>query len=158
MSEQAVAPVSHVGPDTSRFYRPELDALRFVAFLCVFACHALPYPESLHSASIQGPAWRLIETVREAGNFGVSLFFLLSAYLITELMRREKLATSDVHLKAFYIRRVLRIWPLYFLMLLLCGILGPFISIFHMAPGQVLADLFFPATGTLSQAWGRLQR
>ena len=73
----------------------------------------------------------------------MSLFFLLSAYLITELMRREKLATSDVHLKAFYIRRVLRIWPLYFLMLLLCGILGPFISIFHMAPGQVLANLFF---------------
>jgi peptidoglycan/LPS O-acetylase OafA/YrhL len=143
MREQAVAPVSEAGPDTSRFYRPELDALRFVAFLCVFACHALPYPESLHSASIEGPAWRLVETVREAGNFGVSLFFLLSAYLITELMRREKLATSDVHLKAFYIRRVLRIWPLYFLLLLLCCVLGPFVSIFHMAPGQVLANLFF---------------
>jgi peptidoglycan/LPS O-acetylase OafA/YrhL len=143
MCEQAVGSVTHAGPDTSRFYRPELDALRFVAFLCVFACHALPYPESLHSASIEGPAWRLVETVREAGNFGVSLFFLLSAYLITELMRREKLATSDVHLKAFYIRRVLRIWPLYFLLLLLCCVLGPFVSIFHMAPGQVLANLFF---------------
>jgi len=143
MLEEAVASVSHAGPQNSRFYRPELDALRFVAFLCVFACHALPYPESLRSASFAGPAGRLIETVREAGNFGVSLFFVLSAYLITELLRREKLATSDIHLKAFYIRRVLRIWPLYFLMLLLCCVLGPFVSILHMAPGQVLANLFF---------------
>jgi|HubBroStandDraft_1064217.scaffolds.fasta_scaffold01508_4 peptidoglycan/LPS O-acetylase OafA/YrhL len=141
--EQTAAAVSRAGADTPRFYRPELDALRFVAFLCVFACHALPFPGSGHATSFEGPAWRLMQTIRESGNFGVSLFFVLSAYLITELLRREKLATSDINLKAFYVRRILRIWPLYFFMLLLCWVLGPFVSFLHMEPGQVLANLFF---------------
>jgi peptidoglycan/LPS O-acetylase OafA/YrhL len=44
----------------------------------------------------------------------VDLFFALSAYLITELLRREKLATGKVDIRAFYTRRILRIWPLYF--------------------------------------------
>jgi peptidoglycan/LPS O-acetylase OafA/YrhL len=143
LQEQTTAAFSHPGARTARFYRPELDALRFVAFLCVFACHALPFPGSRHSASLEGPAWRLMQTIREAGNFGVSLFFVLSAYLITELLRREKVTTLDIHLKAFYMRRILRIWPLYFFMLLLCCVLGPFVSILHMRPGQLMANLLF---------------
>jgi peptidoglycan/LPS O-acetylase OafA/YrhL len=143
MYEQAATEIPHPGAVKARFYRPELDALRFVAFLCVFLCHALPFPGSGHSASLEGPAWRMMQAVREAGNFGVSLFFLLSAYLITELMRREKLATSDLHLKAFYLRRILRIWPLYCFILLLCLVLGPFVSALHMGPGQISANLFF---------------
>lgn len=49
-----------------------------------------------------------------AGAFGVPVFFLLSAFLISELLVREREATGTVHIKAFYIRRILRIWPLYF--------------------------------------------
>ena len=49
-----------------------------------------------------------------AGAFGVPVFFLLSAFLISELLMREREATGTVHVKAFYIRRILRIWPLYF--------------------------------------------
>ena len=48
------------------------------------------------------------------GGFGVDLFFVLSAYLITELFRRERLATGGIAVRAFYMRRILRIWPLYF--------------------------------------------
>jgi peptidoglycan/LPS O-acetylase OafA/YrhL len=143
LQEQTAAAVSQPGTRAARFYRPELDALRFVAFLCVFACHALPFPGSGHSASFEGPAWRLMQTIRESGNFGVSLFFVLSAYLITELLRRERVATLDIHLKAFYVRRILRIWPLYFFMLLLCCFLGPFVSILHVWPGQLMANLLF---------------
>jgi peptidoglycan/LPS O-acetylase OafA/YrhL len=44
----------------------------------------------------------------------LSLFFLLSAFLITELLLRERERTGTVHLRAFYARRILRIWPLYF--------------------------------------------
>jgi peptidoglycan/LPS O-acetylase OafA/YrhL len=48
------------------------------------------------------------------GALGMCLFFFLSSYLITELLQREKKTTGRVHLRAFYIRRALRIWPLYF--------------------------------------------
>jgi peptidoglycan/LPS O-acetylase OafA/YrhL len=48
------------------------------------------------------------------GAFGVPVFFLLSAFLITELLMRERETIGAVHVKAFYIRRILRIWPLYF--------------------------------------------
>jgi peptidoglycan/LPS O-acetylase OafA/YrhL len=46
---------------------------------------------------------------------GLCLFFALSAYLITDLLLRERDATGIISIKRFYIRRLLRIWPLYFL-------------------------------------------
>jgi peptidoglycan/LPS O-acetylase OafA/YrhL len=50
-------------------------------------------------------------------NFGVPVFFLLSSFLITELLLRERDASGKIHVRAFYVRRILRIWPLYFLIL-----------------------------------------
>lgn len=91
-----------------RFYRPELDVLRFAAFLMVFLCHAIPVEE-------MSPHW--LKAIDNAGAFGVPVFFCLSAYLITELLTVERSRTGTVNTKAFYIRRILRIWPLYFLML-----------------------------------------
>lgn len=98
-----------------RFYRPELDAFRFFAFLAVFLCHALPTDSGRQAH--HGVVWHWLQNIREAGNFGVCAFFLLSSFLITELLRRELLKTSKVHLRAFYVRRSLRIWPLYFAVL-----------------------------------------
>ncbi|GAA3754142.1 acyltransferase family protein [Terriglobus aquaticus] len=85
-----------------RFYRPELDAVRFVAFLLVF----------LHHTSSQF-VWR--SPLIQVTGLGLCLFFALSAYLITTLLLREKAQTGTVSLRDFYIRRILRIWPLYFL-------------------------------------------
>ena len=82
--------------------------MRFVAFLMVFLCHAIPVDEdSTH--------W--LNALDNAGAFGVPVFFCLSAFLITELLTVEKSRTGTVNAKAFYVRRILRIWPLYFLML-----------------------------------------
>jgi Predicted acyltransferases len=53
----------------------------------------------------------------DAVGIGVPLFFTLSAYLITELLTREKSAKGELRVGAFYTRRILRIWPLYFLVL-----------------------------------------
>ncbi len=92
----------------SRYYRPELDALRFFAFLGVFAFHLLDYVPVDPAKS----PWLL--NFATVGAFGVPVFFLLSAFLITELLLKELANTSRVHVKAFYVRRVLRIWPLYF--------------------------------------------
>ena len=49
-----------------------------------------------------------------AGSFGVDLFFVLSAYLITELLLRERDQRGTLNVRSFYARRILRIWPLYF--------------------------------------------
>jgi len=104
-------------PARTRFYRPELDVLRFFAFFLVFNRHLLPY---LPGASLPD---RLSRSAREMGAYGVCVFFLLSSYLITELLMREQGTTGDVHLGGFYVRRILRIWPLYFLAILLVVLL-----------------------------------
>jgi peptidoglycan/LPS O-acetylase OafA/YrhL len=51
----------------------------------------------------------------QIGVYGVPVFFLLSAFLITELLERERDASGGIDVRAFYVRRILRIWPLYFL-------------------------------------------
>jgi peptidoglycan/LPS O-acetylase OafA/YrhL len=56
--------------------------------------------------------------VRISG-FGLSLFFVLSAFLICDLLLREKKAYGSIDIGAFYKRRVLRIWPLYLFGLIL---------------------------------------
>lgn len=53
-------------------------------------------------------------TVISTGETGVSIFFVLSGFLITYLLITEYEANKKINLKHFYIRRVLRIWPLYF--------------------------------------------
>ena len=94
-----------------RFYRAELDALRFVAFLSVFLFHTFPL------AIPEPRSW--MYPFFQAGRFGMCLFYCLSAYLITELLRDERALTGSIHLPWFYVRRVLRIWPLYFVVLAL---------------------------------------
>jgi peptidoglycan/LPS O-acetylase OafA/YrhL len=100
-----IASNSVATPTTSRFYRPELDVLRFVAFLMVYLTHTIPDTPG-------SPRWVL--ALSNATGFGVQVFFVLSAYLITELLTREKRVTGRLNAKAFYARRILRIWPLYF--------------------------------------------
>jgi peptidoglycan/LPS O-acetylase OafA/YrhL len=102
---------TNVQPETSagRFYRPELDVLRFFAFFLVFLSHTIP---------LKGDSPRWLVALRMAGAFGVPVFFCLSAYLITELLFREKAAVGSINIPAFYKRRILRIWPLYFAALL----------------------------------------
>lgn len=108
-----------------RFYQPELDALRFFAFLGVFIFHAAPkYMEFYDHAG--SPRWlsNLLISTFGAGAFGVDLFFALSAYLITSLLLRERSATGALDLRGFYMRRILRIWPLYFAFIAFAAIFG----------------------------------
>jgi peptidoglycan/LPS O-acetylase OafA/YrhL len=97
------------------FYRPELDGLRFFAFLAVYMIHTVGF--GIEHPHKHLPNWLgdLLGTVGLAGVFGVDLFFVLSSYLITELLLRERAVRGELDVKAFYIRRILRIWPLYFL-------------------------------------------
>ena len=113
-----------------RYYRPELDVLRFVAFLFVFITHRndlSPIDPVMHP-------WRYNFSL--IGVYGVPIFFFLSAYLITELLQREQQRTGTIHIRSFYVRRMLRIWPLYFL-------------VFY---GLALLNLYLPGVGAASPA------
>lgn len=98
----------------NRFYRPELDALRFAAFALVFINHGFPSLAGFQAARV--PEWISTAVIgfKNGGAFGVDLFFLLSSYLITEILLREHRDRSAINVPAFWTRRILRIWPLYF--------------------------------------------
>lgn len=59
------------------------------------------------------------------GGLGVVLFFVLSSYLITELLLRESEQRGTLDVKSFYIRRALRIWPLYFVFVIVIYLIIP---------------------------------
>src|SRR5690349_17381573 len=82
---------------------PSLDGIRAVSFLLVFVGHGLPIRFS-----------RAIPP-----GFGVTVFFVLSDYLITTLLRIEWDTTGEISLRHFYLRRVLRIFPPFYIVLLL---------------------------------------
>src|ERR1700728_4851929 len=80
-------------PPTRRresFYRPELDVLRFFAFFAVFLYHFSRPTELYVQHGVPRVVAALGNGLMQGGVFGVDLFFVLSAYLITELLLREK--------------------------------------------------------------------
>jgi peptidoglycan/LPS O-acetylase OafA/YrhL len=135
-----VAPAS--APASRRFYQPELDGLRFYAFLGVFICHTLPFEGSFYH-SLHLPLPGLWGATVKAGAAGVDLFFALSAFLITSLLLKEREETGDISLKLFYARRILRIWPLYFLVIGLGIVLSHTMANQHLPWYYVAGYLLF---------------
>lgn len=64
-------------------------------------------------------------SITEKGSLGVNFFFVLSGFLITYLIFQEKQFTGKFSLQKFLIRRTLRIWPLYFIIILIGFVLFP---------------------------------
>src|SRR6202789_3606958 len=120
---QALGEMPAVVSSQRRFYQPELDGLRFYAFLGVFVCHTLPVHETFYRGLHMPLPWLWVPLVL-SGSAGVDLFFALSAFLITSLLLRERQETGGISLRSFYIRRILRIWPLYFLLIALGVVLA----------------------------------
>jgi len=75
------------------------------------------------------------------GHVAVVLFFVLSGFLITTLLLQEKEKTQKISLKNFYIRRILRVWPLYFI-ILACSVL--FVNYSPQGITLVLSLAIFP--------------
>lgn len=88
-----------------------------------------------------------------SGDYGVTIFFVLSGFLITYLLLSEKQKTSTINIPKFYVRRILRIWPLYYLIVLLGFFVLPHIDIFflpktsplwsHLTMSTLLLYIFF---------------
>ena len=129
---------------------PRLGVLRFgerlVFLITLYRTPATDYGILKQAAS-------LLAGIARAGALGVDLFFALSAYLITELLLRERRSRGAIDIRAFYIRRILRIWPLYYFALL---ILVPAMSILpgeHM-PWTYLASFAMFGGNWACAAWG----
>ncbi len=93
-----------------RFF-PNLDALRFFAFLAVFVTHVLTITSS---EVLANPHYQRLLAVTHLGFLGVDFFFVLSSFLITWIVLEERARTGEFAVRKFWIRRTLRIWPLYF--------------------------------------------
>jgi peptidoglycan/LPS O-acetylase OafA/YrhL len=131
-----------------RFYAPELDALRFFAFFGVFIFHAAPRTMTFYAAA-GCPEWlsKLLISICGAGAYGVDLFFALSAYLITSLLLRERANTGRVDVRGFYLRRILRIWPLYLSFVAFAAVAARFL------PGQNLSAQYVAGYSLLAGNW-----
>lgn len=83
------------------------NALRFFAFLKVFLAH------------IPIVLFPVFNFFRSGGIIGVQFFFVLSGFLITHIIVSEKGRKGKLNFKDFFVRRILRIWPLFYLLLLI---------------------------------------
>ncbi|HEY0785623.1 MAG TPA: acyltransferase, partial [Acidobacteriaceae bacterium] len=156
-------PAPRAGAPVGRFYAPELDLLRLFAFSLVFLRHVvtnfgLARQQQLATAArALGPAvahagaaatagrWAALQGYAQSLDFGVSLFFFLSSYLITRLLLLEKAATGRVAIRDFYVRRSLRIWPLYFTFLAAMAAVAPLAPWLNLTAPRIFASLLFVA-------------
>jgi peptidoglycan/LPS O-acetylase OafA/YrhL len=110
-------------------YFKNIDILRFVAVFLVLFAHAYEgwcgwfgkpgfmTVEGNHTDFTNFGSY--LNTAFTNGGIGVDIFFLISGFLITYLLLSEKENTGKISIAKFYFRRVLRIWPAYFLLIAL---------------------------------------
>ncbi|MEO7292794.1 MAG: acyltransferase [Ginsengibacter sp.] len=106
-----------------------LEPLRFLAFLGVFNMHTILLSNSLHSS----PITDVIFSILSFSYLGVPFFFSLSSFLITYRLLEEIKLNGNIKLRRFYCKRGLRIWPIYFLLLIICYVAIPIVfSLLHL--------------------------
>jgi len=108
---------------------PALDGIRGLAILLVLSFHL----NLLGSLSTPHPFDAFVSTVFSAGWCGVDLFFVLSGYLITRILYQAK--GTEQYFITFYTNRVLRIFPLYYALLIVTFIVIP-----HLPTGFIPAE------------------
>jgi peptidoglycan/LPS O-acetylase OafA/YrhL len=92
---------------------PSLDGARAIAVTLVFTWHLLVHADL-------PLIWRV-----DYGNLGVRIFFVISGFLITSLLLAERERTGKINIPDFYLRRVFRIFPAYYVFLLVMAVLLP---------------------------------
>jgi peptidoglycan/LPS O-acetylase OafA/YrhL len=94
---------------------PSLNGLRAISILIVIFSHLIIYSHIVEEQSFWGSMIN--------GAFGVNIFFIISGFLITNLLLKEEEQNGKISMKRFYIRRILRIFPVYYSYLIVCGIM-----------------------------------
>ena len=111
--------------------------------MMVFAAHLGPVAATVGN-------WTIWTAPASIGRVGMVLFFVLSGFLITYLLLVEREDRHRIDIPRFYLRRILRIWPLYFLIVGICQFLIPVKGLFGLdsiysvtAPNFRLASLYY---------------
>lgn len=121
-----------------RIYFKGLAELRAIAALAVVFHHIELFKHREHLPSLFDSFFSGF--IDQLGKNGVYLFFVLSGFLITYLLIAERKQHEKIDIKKFYLRRILRIWPLYYLVVIIA---------FFVLPQLVKADPVFGATITI---------
>ncbi len=131
--------------EKQKIFFPNLNGLRFIAAFLVIIHHI----EQLKSILNIENYWGRVRFINIIGKLGVVLFFVLSGFLITYLLLVEESSRKRINVKSFYVRRILRIWPLYFLIIFLAFFILPNIDMFTL-PGYgkdvIYSDLLLKLT------------
>lgn len=126
-------------------YFDNLDALRAIAALSVFVFHFSKDIQAFYSEIHMNKIWKVFSIFADKGNLGVSLFFVLSGFLITYLILDEIKRNGKFNLIKFLIRRCLRIWPLYFIIILIGFLIFPILFDQYQTNHDVWYYIFFLA-------------
>lgn len=102
-----------------------LNGLRFVGALTVLIFHCFTLQREIWGDFYNGTIFHFVFSVASKGHLGVNLFFVLSGFLITYLLLHEFARTGKINILNYLLRRFLRIWPLYFLVVLFGFFLFP---------------------------------
>ena len=102
-------------------YRPQLDGLRFICIIITIFNHVQGSPKWIN------------------GSTGVDIFFALSGFLITTLLVEEFQKNGSISIRAFYIRRICRIAPLYFLAVVVTAMAA--FALAHVGEHEKLSEL-----------------
>lgn len=146
-----------------------LDGLRALAAFAVVFAHLsywFEFPDTTFYSTLK---FLMAFNGEWGGRLGVIFFFVLSGFLITYLLYVEQSKFGKVSLVFFYIRRVLRIWPLYYLTLLIGFVIYPTcVHLFSTVPFHENASWwmyaifatnfdhiyhYFPSTNILGVQW-----
>jgi peptidoglycan/LPS O-acetylase OafA/YrhL len=128
-------------PHSGKTYFDNLDGLRFFCFLSVFLFHSFhtEIPAIKQSGVFDFVKFSLFGN----GFLGVNFFFVLSGFLITYLLIKEKKRNGQIHIINFWIRRVLRIWPLYFACVFYGFVIFPYTKIMAGAQPNETANIWY---------------
>ncbi len=107
-------------------YFNNLDATRFYSFLHIFTNHIIFSNSPL---ILNSTLYLFVKNYIARGFFGIDYFFVLSSFLITWIIFEEQKRSGSFNILYFAIRRCLRLWPLYFLV-----VIAGFIAVYVVAP------------------------
>jgi peptidoglycan/LPS O-acetylase OafA/YrhL len=138
-------PMTARSPDQPLKHVPILDSVRGVAILTVVFFHATVF--TMDANAISGFD-RVYLNVLSSGWCGVDMFFVLSGFLITRILLHSK--TQEGYFRNFYARRVLRIFPLYYIAVIVYLVLALF---FHLQYARASAPWLLTYTSNLIVAF-----
>lgn len=121
---------------------PALDGLRAISIALVLLAHlsgTRNYPQSL-------------DPLGQFGNFGVRIFFVISGFLITDLLLRERAKTGSISLRHFYLRRVFRIFPAAYVFMGVIAVLS-FRFVINLNPHDLLFATTYTSNFNPHRSW-----